>query len=98
VRIIAATTIWTLFSCFLLFPQLGLPPRMHRAAMTLLVAELVALGMNSYFTGPPADVGRSAATLDVPVFAVALVALAVLRGVRPRRRRRGRLPGASSGP
>lgn len=81
-EIIAASTIWGLFSCFLLFPHLGLPRRLQRAAMTLLCAELFALGMYSYGSRAIAAVGRGAATLDVPLLSVALVALAVMHGVR----------------
>jgi hypothetical protein len=38
VEIIAASTIWALFSSFLLFPYVGLPRRLQWAAMTLLCA------------------------------------------------------------
>jgi hypothetical protein len=90
VEVIAAATIWSMFACFLLFPRLGLPPLLHRSAMTLLVAEIVALGMWSY--GSPGDpgsqAGRSLAALDIPLLAVALVALAIIRGVRGARRKR----------
>jgi hypothetical protein len=94
VEIIAAATIWGMFSCFLLFPRLGLPSVLHRTAMTLLVAELVALAMWSYGSegcvrrpcGPAAEAGRSAAAIDIPLLALALVVLAVMLGVRAWRR------------
>jgi hypothetical protein len=95
VEVTATATLWCLFSCFLLFPRLGLPPLMHRTAMTLLVAELVALAMWSYGSedcverpcGEAAELGRTAAAIDVPLLAVALVALAMIRGMRTKRRK-----------
>jgi hypothetical protein len=94
VEIIASATIWGLFTCFLIFPLAGLPPAMHRTAMTLLVAELVALGFWSYGSAgceqrpcsAAAEAGRTAATVDVPLLAVALVAIALYRGLRGARR------------
>jgi hypothetical protein len=94
VEIIAAATIWGMFSCFLLFPRLGLPRAFHRTAITLLVAELVALAMWSYGSegclrrpcAPAAEAGRSAAAIDIPLLALALVVLAVMFGVRAWRR------------
>jgi hypothetical protein len=94
VEVIAAATLWSMFSCFLLFPHVGIPALMHRTAMTLLVAELVALGMWSYGSegcverpcAPVAEVGRTAASIDVPLLSLGLVALALYRGVRRWRR------------
>jgi hypothetical protein len=94
VEVIATATLWGLFSCFLIFPLLRLPAYMHRAAMTLLVAELLALAMWSYGSegcierpcAPVAEVGRTAASVDVPLLGVALVVLAVIRGLRVWRR------------
>jgi hypothetical protein len=94
-EVTATATLWVLFSCFLLFPRMGLPPLMHRTAMTLLVAELVALAMWSYGSedcvkrpcAAIAEAGRTAAALDVPLLSAALVALGMIRGVRTLRRR-----------
>ena len=94
VEIVAAATIWGMFSCFLLFPQLGLPAVFHRTAITLLVTELVALAMWSYGSegcvrrpcAPVAEAGRSAAAIDIPLLSLALVVLAVMFGVRAWRR------------
>jgi hypothetical protein len=96
VEVIAAATIWAMFACFLIFPLLGLPARLHRAAMTLLVAELLALATWSYGSegcvarpcAPVAEAGRTAASLDVPLLGVALIALAMIHGVRSWRRMR----------
>ena len=85
-ELIAGTTIWGLFSCFLLFPLLRLPRRLSWAAMTLLVAELFALGAWSYGSrtcverpcGAAAEAGRTAATIDIPLLSLALLVLAGL--------------------
>jgi hypothetical protein len=87
VELAAAFTIWTMFASFLLFPKLGLPVALHRSAMTLLVAELVALGLNTYAGPPLAAAGRSMASIDIPLLAVALLALVIMRGVRVKRPR-----------
>ena len=44
-EVTVAATLWGLFSAFLIFPLLGLPRVLHRAAGTLLAAELVAFGI-----------------------------------------------------
>jgi hypothetical protein len=84
VELAAAATIWAMFSCFLIFPWLGLPAVFHRTAMALLVAELLALMMWSYGSpgAPGAELGRTAAAIDIPLLSLALVVLAVLFGVR----------------
>ena len=83
--LVAAATIWGLFSCYLLFPLCGLPAYMHRIAMALLVAELIALGIWSYGTPPSlVDTGRTAATLDIPLSGAGLVAFAVIWGLSRR--------------
>jgi hypothetical protein len=101
VELTATATIWAMFSCFLIFPLLGLPPLMRRSAMVLLVAELIALGMWSYGSegcverpcSAVAELGRTAAALDVPLLSAGLVVLATLSGVRSWRRARQRVPG-----
>ncbi len=93
-QVIAALTIWTLLACFLIFPLLGFRPLFHRTAGTLLAAEGIALMMWGYGSegcqerpcGTVAEVGHTAASIDVPVLTVALVALTVARGVRAWRR------------
>ena len=90
VEVTATATLWAMFACYLLFPRLGLPALMHRTAMALLVAELVSLAIWSYGSegclerpcGPAAEVGRTAAAVDVPLLSAGLVALAVVRGLR----------------
>jgi hypothetical protein len=95
VEVIATATLWVLFSCFLLFPHLGFPVLMHRTAGALLAAELVALMMWSYGSkgcverpcAAGAELGRTAAAVDVPMLALALVAVAMIRGMRLMRHR-----------
>jgi hypothetical protein len=79
VELIAAATIYFLFSAFLLFPYLGLPRRLQWAAMTLLCAELFALGAYSYYR---LQAGRTLAHIDVPVLSVALITLGMMRAVQ----------------
>jgi hypothetical protein len=89
-----------MFSCYLLFQLLGLPASMHRTAMALLVGELVALGVWSYGSegcderpcAPVVEAGRTAAAVDIPLLALLLVVVAVIRGVRAQRRARTRTP------
>jgi len=82
VELIATVTIWSMFACFLVFPKFGLPPVLHQTAMTLLSAELLALAMVSYGSGATAQVGRAAATYDIPLLSLGLVVLAIIRAVR----------------
>ena len=96
-ELVAAATLWGLWSAFLLFPALGLPRMFMRAAGGLIVLELIALAVWSYGSAgcqgrpcaPLAEAGRTAASQDLPLLAVAVVALSVAWGVR---RRRGRRP------
>jgi hypothetical protein len=100
-EVTATATIWAMFSCFLLFPLLRLPALLRRTAMVLLVAELVALAMWSYGSegcverpcSAVAELGRTAAALDVPLLSAGLIVLATLSGVRSWRRARHRVPG-----
>ena len=83
VEIVAAATIWGMFSCFLLFPRFGLPAVFHRTAMALLVAEIVALATWSYGSpgDPGSEAGRSAAGIDIPLLSLALLLFTIAYGV-----------------
>jgi hypothetical protein len=93
---VVAATVWIMFSCFLLFPMLSLPAHMHRTAGALAAAEIVAVlvwrfGREDCIErpcAPLAEAGRTAASLDIPLLALVLVALAIIRGVRHRPRAR----------
>jgi hypothetical protein len=101
VELTATATIWAMFSCFLLFPLLGLPLLLRRSAMVLLAAELVALAMWSYGSegcderpcSAVAEIGRMAAALDIPLLSAGLVVLATAHGVLRWRRARQRVTG-----
>jgi hypothetical protein len=94
VEVTATATIWSMFACFLLFPRMGFKPLFHRTAMTLLSAELIALAMWSYGSegclrrpcGTGAEVGRAAASIDVPLLSLGLIVVAFVTGVRRWRR------------
>jgi hypothetical protein len=89
VRIVVATTLWSLFSCFLIFPLAGLPALMHRLAGALIAAELIALAFWYYGSegcqqrpcGDLSELGYTVATVDVPLSAAGLVAFAAAHGV-----------------
>jgi hypothetical protein len=87
VVVIAAATIWLLFSMFMILQLTPAPPLLYRTAMTLLAAEFIALMMDGLGSPPVAAVGHSAAMVDVPLLAVALVVVAIMRAVRPQRRK-----------
>jgi hypothetical protein len=86
---VAATT-WGLFSAFLIFPLLGLPRFLHRTVGGLLAAEIVAFGIWHFGSegcavrpcAAFAETGRTAASLDVPLLSLAVLAYAIIRGLR----------------
>jgi hypothetical protein len=86
---VVATT-WGLFSAFLIFPLLGLPAVMQRAVATLLAAEVVAFGIWHFGSegcvqrpcAAFAETGRTAASLDIPLLSLALLACAMILGLR----------------
>lgn len=93
-EIVVIATLWSMFSCLLLFPLLGMPVHLYRAATTLLTAELVAMLVWSFGSdecterpcAPLAEAGRTVASVDVPLLALLVVVLAIIRGVRHHRR------------
>src|SRR5919202_6294338 len=94
VEVVATATLWGLLSAWLLFPHLGVPLILRRAAAMLLWAELLSLltwGFGSENCvqrpcAPLAEAGRAAAGTDVPLLSVVVVALAVAYGLRRHRR------------
>lgn len=74
-EVIASITIYCLFSAFLLFPHMGLPRQLQWAAMSLLTAELFALGLYGFYSFA---LGRALATRDVPVLGAGLVVLGMM--------------------
>jgi hypothetical protein len=55
--------------------------------MTLLVAEFLALMLDDLGRRPVAAAGHSAATFDIPLLSLALVGIAIMRGMAVQRRR-----------
>jgi len=90
VEVISAATIWVLFGCFLVFPHLGAPVAMQRTAGALLGAEFLAVCVWAFGSedcserpcAPVAEAGRAAAMIDVPLLAIAFVALAAIYAAR----------------
>ncbi len=89
----AATTVWTMFSVWLIAHCANLPPRIGRMAMVLLVLELLMLAVWSYGAenciertcAPIAQAAGIAARTDVPILAAVYVACAVIRLSRSER-------------
>jgi hypothetical protein len=93
-ELIAAATLWGLFSAFLLFGQLGLPHMLRIAVSGLMWLELLALLVWGYGSegcvrrpcDAVAEAGRSAAGLDLPLLSVAVLGMAVAYGLRRAKR------------
>jgi hypothetical protein len=93
-HLVAAATIWSMFSCFLIFPMLDVPEHLQRSAAGLLASEIVAVLVWRFGSeecvrrpcGALAEAGYEAASVDVPLLAVAVVALAIIHGVKHRPR------------
>src|SRR3954453_10863822 len=104
VEIVATATLWGLFTAWLVFPLMGAARVVHRGVVLLLWAELISLLAWSYGSegcaqrpcGPLTEVARAAAGEDVPALSAVLLALAVMDGLRRRRRGRGPCPSAIS--
>jgi hypothetical protein len=94
VEIVVIATFWGMFACFLLFPYLGMPAYLHRAATTLMAAEFVATLVWSFSSAgcverpcaQPAEAARTAISVDIPLLALGVIALAIIRGVRHHQR------------
>jgi hypothetical protein len=81
----AFLTIWGMFSCYLLFHVMGLPPLLPRLAMTILMAEMLSLAAWSYYG---IETARDLAVLDVPLSAGLFVAVTAIAGLLADRRAR----------
>ena len=89
-EIAVVATLWSMFSCLLIFPMLGMPAYLYRATATLLAAEFGSIlvwsfgsdGCTARPCAPLAEAGRTAASVDVPLLSAAVIALAIIRGVR----------------
>jgi hypothetical protein len=85
--VVAAITLWTMFSVFLIVPLAGLPGAMARVAAILLSVELIALLAWSFGTercdgptcAPLAQAAGLAAQTDIPALSAAFLVFAFLR-------------------
>jgi len=93
--LVAAITLWTTFSLFLIVPIVGLPEVIARIAAILCAAELVALLLWSYGSercsdpacAPLAQAAGIAARADIPALAGGFVLVALVQLRRASRRR-----------
>ena len=82
--VVAAFTLWTLFSIWLLFQRLGAPRMLCVGAGLLMWLEFVSLLAWGYASEecysavcrPVATAARSAAAIDIPALTIALLAVA----------------------
>ncbi len=84
--LLSGATVWLLWSAFLIFPHFRLPAYMHRAAMTLLCAELLALLIGHYAV--PGSTGAAvgdALLHDIPALGAGLIGVAVWLLIRAHR-------------
>jgi hypothetical protein len=100
VKVVAALTLWSLFSAWLLFPRVGAPRMLRTAAGMLMWLQFVSLLTWGYaegecsqrFCAALADAAENAATVDVPGLTVAMLAVSTAyaaRRVRAARRHGG---------
>lgn len=83
----AAITLWTMFSLWLMAPLVGMPLLTARVALSLSVAEVVALltwsygveGCDEPTCAPLARAAGIAARTDVPALAAAFLVAAVVQ-------------------
>jgi hypothetical protein len=93
-EVIATATLWGLFSAWMLFPLMGVPRMLARAAGALVWAEFVGLLVWGFASedcqtrpcSALAEAARTAVSQDVPALGTVLVALAVADGARRLRR------------
>ena len=97
----AALTLWSLFSIWLLFPHVGAPSMLRTAAALLMWLEFAALLTWGYasracerpFCESLADTAQTAAAVDLPGLTAALLTIGAAYAARGTRARRtpGRL-------
>ena len=89
-EVVAALTLWSLFSAWLLFPRVGAPRMLRTAAAVLMWLEFLALLTSGYARGALGQAARIAAGVDLPALTVAMLALGVAYAVRRVRAGRSR--------
>jgi hypothetical protein len=92
VELVAAVTLYGLFSAWLLFPRFGVPRMLTAATAMLMWLEFLAVLTWGYASEgcarrpcPVAEAAATAAAVDLPALSVAVIVLAVAYAVRQRR-------------
>ena len=101
-ELVAAATLYGLFSAWLLFPLFGVPRLLTTSTAVLAWLEFLAVLTWGYTRedcargpcSPLAEAARSAVAVDLPALSIAVVALAAAHGIR--RWRRGIKPDSAS--
>ena len=89
-ELVAAATLYGLFSAWLLFPLFGVPRVLMTSARLLVWLEFLAVLAWGYTRedcargscSPLAEAARTAVAVDLPALSIAVVALAVAHAVR----------------
>ena len=92
-KVVAAATLWILFSIWLLFPYMGVPRMLTGAAATLGWVEFLTVLTWGFASenciqrpcSPLSEAARTAAGVDLPALSAVVIALAVAHGLRRRR-------------
>ena len=82
---VAAATLWCLFSLVLFLPLVGAPSQLRRSAAVLLALQFVALNAYGYGAAAPYFL----ATHDLPLLTFVLISAAAAYGLREARRSAG---------
>jgi len=93
VELVAAATLYGLFSAWLLFPHFGVPRTLRTSTAVLAWVEFLAVLTWGYSRedcargscSPLAEAAKTAVAVDLPALSIAVVALAVAYAIRRRR-------------
>jgi hypothetical protein len=102
VELVAAATLYGLFSAWMLFPYFGVPRLLISSAAVLAWIEFLAILTWGYTRedcaqgscSALAQAARTAVAVDLPALSTAVVALAVAHGIHRWRREQGATAGA----
>ena len=91
-ELVAAATLYGLFSAWLLFPHVGVPRMLTISTAALAWLEFLAVLTWGYTRedcargscGPLAEAARAAVAVDLPALSIAVGALAVAHAIRRR--------------
>ena len=91
-ELVAAATLYGLFSAWLLFPHFGVPSTLRTSTAVLAWVEFLAILTWGYSReacargscSPLAEAAKTAVAADLPALSIAVVALAVAHAIRGR--------------